>query len=173
MDTISRENNSVLPIVGVGAGVLALILAAVALVKISSAKTDLTKLIDDNTNRVSAVESQVSSSAATVEQTRNLANRLQTDTQNAFTAVAEQLGAIRGEVAKVQEALTKAPKAAAGGSTKAAAVAGPGEYIVKKGDLPSKIAKANGVSVEALKAANPNVAWNRLAIGQKIKLPTK
>lgn len=41
MDTISRENNSYLPVAGVIVGVLALVLSGVALAKISSAKKEM------------------------------------------------------------------------------------------------------------------------------------
>ena len=36
-----------------------------------------------------------------------------------------------------------------------------------------KIAQANGVSVDDLKAVNAGVNWNGLKVGQKIKLPAK
>lgn len=172
MDTISRENNSILPIVGTVVGGLAVILSAFALVKLSGVKSELTKLQEDTSARIASVESQVASAAQTAESTKNLASRIQADTNTAFGQVAEQLGSIRGEIAKIQESLTK-PKAAAGAAGKAAPVAGPGEYVIKKGDTPSKIASAKGVSREALLKANPKVNWSKLAIGQIIKLPTK
>jgi LysM repeat protein len=45
------------------------------------------------------------------------------------------------------------------------------EYVIKKGDTLAKIAKANGVSLKALEAANPNVQPTKLKIGQKLVLP--
>lgn len=46
-------------------------------------------------------------------------------------------------------------------------------YTVKSKDTFSKIAKANGVSLKALEAANPNVDPNHIKVGQKLKLPAK
>ena len=44
-------------------------------------------------------------------------------------------------------------------------------YSVKAGDSLSRIAKAHGTSVKALKAAN-NLASDRLDIGQQLKIPS-
>lgn len=171
MDTISRENNSILPLVGTIVGGLAVILSAIALVKLSSVKTDLTTFKDETGSRITNVESQAASASATAEATKNLATRIQSDTNTAFGQVAEQLGTLRGEITKIQEAQKAAPKAAGKGG--APAVAGPGEYIVKAGDTPSKIAKANGTTAAALVQVNPGVAWNKLKVGQKLNLPKK
>jgi LysM repeat protein len=77
---------------------------------------------------------------------------------------------MKASIAKLEEAAkarAAAPKAAKGGE--AAAVAGPGEYVVKPGDTGTKIAKATGASLADLEAANPGIDWKRLRIGQKIK----
>ncbi len=44
-------------------------------------------------------------------------------------------------------------------------------YVVVKGDTLGKIAKAHGVSLKALEAANPDVQPARLKIGEKLTLP--
>jgi len=44
-------------------------------------------------------------------------------------------------------------------------------YTIKQGDMPSTIAKRNGVSVNALMAANPGLDAKRLKPGQTINLP--
>jgi LysM repeat protein len=46
-------------------------------------------------------------------------------------------------------------------------------YTVKSGDTMSKISKVTGVSLSALKAANPNVDPNHIVVGQKLKIPAK
>jgi LysM repeat protein len=46
-------------------------------------------------------------------------------------------------------------------------------YTVKSGDTLSKIAKANGISLKSLEAANPNVEPAKIKVGQKLKLPAK
>ena len=55
-------------------------------------------------------------------------------------------------------------------ATPPAAPAG-SEYTIVKGDTLAKIAKAHGVSVKALEAANPNAQPTKLKIGQKIVIP--
>jgi len=45
------------------------------------------------------------------------------------------------------------------------------EYVIVKGDTFASIAKKQGVSVRALKEANPNVNPAKLKINQKIQLP--
>jgi len=45
------------------------------------------------------------------------------------------------------------------------------EYVVVKGDTLGKIAKKNGVTLKALKAANPGVVPTKLKIGQKLSIP--
>jgi len=45
-------------------------------------------------------------------------------------------------------------------------------YKVKKGDTLSQIAKAKGVTLQALLAANPNIKnANKIRVGQSIKMP--
>jgi LysM repeat protein len=49
---------------------------------------------------------------------------------------------------------------------------GSGEtYVVKSGDTLTKIATAHGVSLKALKAANPNVDPNHIKVGLKLNIP--
>jgi LysM repeat protein len=45
------------------------------------------------------------------------------------------------------------------------------EYKVKSGDIAYNIAKTHGVSLKALKDANPNVDLGKLKVGQTIQLP--
>ena len=53
---------------------------------------------------------------------------------------------------------------------RAAATASSGVYTVKSGDTLSKIARANGVSIDALKAANA-LSGSNIRIGQQLVLP--
>jgi LysM repeat protein len=46
-------------------------------------------------------------------------------------------------------------------------------YTVKSGDTLYKIADRKNISATSIKKANPNVNWNRLQIGQKIKIPSR
>lgn len=45
------------------------------------------------------------------------------------------------------------------------------EYVVVKGDTLGKIAKKSGVTLSALKAANPGVEPTKLKVGQKLTIP--
>lgn len=174
MDTISRENNSFLPLAGVIAGALALLLAIVALFKLSAAGKEIAAIKEDTNSRIMSMESQVSSTASNVESVRGSVTRLTNDMKTAFQSVADEIGGVRADITKFQDALAKPKAAAAGGAAKGPVVAGPGEYIVKAGDVSgTKIAKANGVSIADLQAVNPGVNWSKLKIGQKLKLPQK
>lgn len=180
MDTISRENNSILPIAGVLVGVLALLLSGVALIKLSSANGAIVGL-KESVAKIDAVEADVRGATTAAEQAKTAAdganrgiNSLQSSTQNAFTSVASELTNLRGEIEK----LNAAPKAAAASAPapkgeKAVATAGEGEYLVKLNDSGMKIAKAHGVSLDDLKTVNPGINWNGLKVGQKVKLPKK
>jgi LysM repeat protein len=45
------------------------------------------------------------------------------------------------------------------------------EYVVVKGDTLGKIAKAHGVTLKALEAANPNIQPTKLKVGDKLQIP--
>ncbi|MGA2180115.1 MAG: LysM peptidoglycan-binding domain-containing protein [Verrucomicrobiota bacterium] len=45
------------------------------------------------------------------------------------------------------------------------------EYVIVHGDTLGKIAKKNGVTLSALKAANPGVEPTKLKVGQKLTIP--
>jgi LysM repeat protein len=66
------------------------------------------------------------------------------------------------------------PSGSNGGGTSltAGADAGGDVYVVKSGDSLTKIAKANGTSVKAIKAAN-DLKTDRIKVGEKLKLPMK
>ncbi len=56
-------------------------------------------------------------------------------------------------------------------SSKPAATVADGIYVVKSGDALSKIAKAHGVKMADLMAANNITDANKIRIGQKLKIP--
>ena len=170
MDTISRENNSYLPVAGVIVGVLALVLSGVALAKISSAKKEIAAQVEPLSTRIDEAEGQARNATASADKASGSINKLASDTQAAFTQVAQELGNIRGEITKVQEAKV-APKA--GAKTAGPVVAGPDEYVIKAGDTFAKIARAQGTTIADLQAVNAGVDSSKLKVGQKIKLPAK
>ena len=175
MDTISRENNSYLPVAGVIVGVLAIVLSAVALAKISSVKKDLSAQIEPLAAQISDADGKATNAATAADKASASVNKLASDTQAAFTSVATEMGNIRGEITKVQESSKPAAKTPKGekGAAKEPVVAGPDEYVIKAGDTFRKIATANGVTAAEIAAVNPGVNPAKLHVGQKIKLPAK
>lgn len=173
MDTISRENNSMLPVGSIILGVVALLLGGFALVQASKANKLLTEQ-QAKIDRIESVEQQVAAANQNFEQARRDTKSLEQQTQNAFNQVSNILAEMRTSVTKLEDA---AKKPAVAASTKkgggAPAVPGPDEYVIKKGDYPAKIAKELGISSADIVAVNPGVNWNKLAIGSKIKLPAK
>ncbi|MCE9615030.1 MAG: LysM peptidoglycan-binding domain-containing protein [Lentisphaerae bacterium] len=63
-----------------------------------------------------------------------------------------------------------AKKASTPKASTAAAPGGEGDYVVKSGDILSRIAVRNGTTVAALKDAN-GLKSDRLSVGQKLKIP--
>ena len=178
MDTLSRDSNSsgsVLPLVGVIAGALGLILSVVALVKLSSIKKEVDSLNAEIPPKIATLEGDVRTAAAKSESDLK---GLQAGVQNALTQVGEQMGVINGKIAKIEEAQKAKPVAAAAG--KAGAAAAPtgvlnadGTYTIASGDTISKVARKFAVKVDAIEAENPGLDPARLKVGQKIHIPKK
>ena len=55
----------------------------------------------------------------------------------------------------------------------AAASAAPGSYVVQKGDIAGRIAKQHGVTLSALRAANPGKDLDKIKVGDKLVIPAK
>ncbi|HLP09540.1 MAG TPA: LysM peptidoglycan-binding domain-containing protein [Opitutaceae bacterium] len=176
MDTISRESNpSVLPFVGLGLGALACVLAVVAIVKAGQVKTLKTE-VDSLNNQVQSVAGDVSAAKDTANRANSFASSLAKQTQDGFNQVSGAMETMRADINKLATARTApAPKAGKEGAAAGAAgaeKAGPGgDYTVKAGDTPAKIARAHGVSIDAIMAANPGLEPTKLKVGQKINLP--
>jgi LysM repeat protein len=169
MDTISsRENSNILPVAGVIIGVIALLLSIIAFVKVNSANTKIAA----HDEKFTALDAQVSTASASAEQAKTDIRKLTSQTQDAVTQLSGMIGETNGRVTKIEEAQKARPTAAKGKSGEPA-VAGPGEYIVKKGDTGASIARANGVSLADLQSVNSGTNWSKLAVGQKLKLPKK
>ena len=170
MDTISsRENSNILPVAGVIIGVIALLFSGIALYKVSTANTKIAQ----HDEKLTALDSQVSSASASVEKVNSVLTGLRTSTQDAVTQLSTMITEAGGRITKIEEAQKAKAVAPTKGKSGEPAVAGPGEYVVKKGDTGASIARASGASLTDLKAVNPDVNWNKLAVGQKVKLPKK
>lgn len=174
MDTLSRDSNSsgsVLPLVGVGAGVLALILAIVALTQLSPLKKTVAAH-DLEIPKIAALEGELRAATAKSESD---AKALSAGVQNALNQVGEQLGAINAKIAKIEEA-QKARAAAPGGKGGAAPTGvlnADGTYSIAPGDTLAKIARKFAVKLDAIEAENPGLNPAHLKVGQKIHIPKK
>jgi LysM repeat protein len=174
MDTISRENNSYLPVAGVIVGVLALVLSGVALAKISSAKKELDEKVTAQVATIEAVQGEARNAATTADGARGASTKLAGEVNAAFQQVATEIGNLRADVTKIQESAKAAPKASgAVKGPKEPVVAGPDEYVIKAGDTFAKVARAHSTTLADVQAVNPGVDASKLKVGQKIKLPAK
>lgn len=177
MDTLSRDSSSssnVLPLVGVIAGALGLILAIVALVKLSTLQKNVVTQ-GDEIAKIATIEGDLR--AATTKSESDLRG-LREGVQNALTQVGTEIGTLRSQITKVEESQKARPVAAAAGpGGKAAAPTGvlnaDGTYTIAAGDNLSKIARKFNVKLDAIEAENPGLDPRGLKIGQKIRIPGK
>jgi LysM repeat protein len=177
MDTLSRDSNksgSILPLVGVIAGGLALVLAAVALFKLSTIQKSVATQIEEGTAKIASIETEVRNASAKSESDlRNLGNNIQTT----FNSVGTTIGEINAKIAKIEEAQKARAVAPAGKGGAPAAVTGKvdanGNYIVAPGDSLTKIAKKFATSVDRIEAENPGLNAKSMKVGQKVKIPKK
>ena len=174
MDTISRENNNMLPIGGILVGLVGVVLGGIALAQASKANKGVAEH-QPKIEKVDAIESQVAGASAAAEKSAKDVRDLTLSTQEAFNAVGGKLGEFQASITKLEDAMKKPVVAekAAGKKGGGPVVAGPGEYLVKAGDGGTKIARTLGVSIHELQAVNPGVNWNKLSVGQKLKVPKK
>jgi LysM repeat protein len=173
MDTISRENNSMLPVAGIVVGVLALLVGAYAAVTVSKVNKSIAAL-EEKVAKIDSVEVQATTAAATADKANKQLGEYARQIQDNFNQVGNALAKLTEDVTKLQES-RKSPTAA-GGKKPAGepAVAGPGEYVVKPGDTSgAKIARDHGVSLPDLMAVNPGTDWTKLKVGDKLKIPQK
>ena len=174
MDTLSRDSNnsgSILPLVGVIAGGLALVLAIVALVKLST----LQKTVMGQADEIAKIEPLSTEMRASAAKAANDLKALHDGFQNAFNDVGTTVGAINARITKIEDAMKK-PVAATGGKGAPAPTGvmnADGTYSVAPGDTLSKIAKKFAVRVDAILAENPGVDPAKLRVGQKIHIPKK
>lgn len=176
MDTLSRDSSSsssVLPLVGVIAGALGLILAIVALVKLSTVQKTVAAH-DAEIPKIATIEGDLR--AATAKNDSDLRG-LREGVQNALTQVGTEIGTLRAQITKVEEAQKARAAAPAGKGGAAAAPTGvlnaDGTYTIAAGDTLAKIARKFAVKLDAIEAENPGLDPARLRVGQKIRMPRK
>ena len=130
MDTISRENNSMLPIGGVIVGAIALALGLYSTVSLSKVKTQLAAQ-QEKVDKIDDIAAQVSAASSKADSVKASLDSVAKQTQDAFTAVGNSIGTMQAQLAKIEEARRRPARASRGGE---AVVAGPGEYVIKSGD---------------------------------------
>ncbi len=175
MDTLSRDSNSsgsVLPLVGVIAGGLALVLSIVALVKLSTVQKTTTELADSVNTKLPAIEASVGAASAKADSDiKGLRSQIQT----ALDSVGNEIGALQARATKLEEAAKK--PAPAPGKAGAAAPTGvlnaDGTYTVGKGDSLAGIARKFAVKMDSIEAENPGLDPGKIRPGQKIRIPKK
>ena len=172
MDTLSRDSNSsgsVLPLVGVIAGALGLILSIVALVKLSTLQKTVAAH-DAEIPRIASVEGELRAATAKTESDMK---GLREGVQNALNQVGEQLGAINAKLVKMEEAAKAKPAAGKAGAAPTGVLNADGTYSIAPGDTLAKIARKFAVKLDAIEAENPGLDPARLKVGQKIRIPKK
>lgn len=176
MQTTPRNNR-------IAAAALAISLAVIAILGIALARSHNTNknLTDQNAvlnNRIAALETKTRTTTSTLSQVRinqnNLARqnaeqftRINTRIDNIENATADVLNEVATELIEIHQTLADhAPRPAT-------ASAPDTDYIVQPGDTPETISEATGTSLDNLMTANPNTDWDRLHVGQKLKLPAQ
>lgn len=139
---------------------------------------EFTQNFDEFKTRLLAIETKLPAAASSAESALTQLSSHRNETREAFASVGSLLGQFKTDIEKLETDL----KAVATESSEnrsiiqsrpAPAVARPDEYIIKAGDGGTKIARTFGVSIQDLQAVNPGVNWNRLVVGQKIRIPVR
>jgi LysM repeat protein len=175
MDTLSRDSNnsgSILPLVGVIAGGLALVLSIVALVKLSTIQKTVAAQ-GDEVAKIATIEAEVRSASAKSETD---IKGIRTGIQGALDQVGAEIGTINGKITKLEESLkarAAGPAGKGGAGVATGTVDANGNYGVAPGDTISKIAKKFATKADHILAENPGLDPARLRVGQKIKIPKK
>jgi LysM repeat protein len=174
MDTLSRDSNgsgSILPLVGVIAGGLALVLSITALFKLSTLQKTVAAH-DAEIPKIATLEGEVRATAAKADTD---IKSLRTGIQTALTDVGTAIGEANARIAKIEEAqkARAAAPAKGGAGVVTGTVDANGNYSVAPGDTLSKIAKKFAVRVDAIEAENPGLDPAKLKVGQKIRIPKK
>lgn len=162
-DTIESSSESKFPLIagiaGVALGVVALILAVKAKNAADAAAASAATATQTAGEANAAVASKADGAAVQGLVADYTAFKAQTET--AFKDAASAYNKLAAAV----ETRGGSSRGSNGGNV----VAGPGEYVVVKGDTLSGIARKHGLSLKALQDLNPGVGAN-LRIGQKVKV---
>jgi LysM repeat protein len=118
-----------------------------------------------------AVAASPNTTPATTPVPTEMPTTLNPNITNVVAGTAVSSGPTAPATQPMPSSATLVPKPSA---TDLSAPAAPGEakeYVIAKGDLLGAIARKNGVSLKALKDANPGVNEKNLQIGHKLQIP--
>ena len=175
MDTLSRDSNgsgSILPLVGVIAGGLALVLSITALFKLST----LQKAVAAHDAEIAKIATLESDVRATATKADADVKSLRAGIQTTFDQVGGEIGTINAKIAKIEEAQkarAAAPAAKGGAAAPTGVLNADGTYTIGSGDTLAKVARKFGVKLDAIEAENPGLDPARLRVGQKIRIPKR
>ncbi len=175
MDTLSRDSNSsgsILPLVGVIAGGLALVLSIVALVKLSTLQKSVAAHDEAINSKIPALEASVSAAAAKADTD---IKGLRTGIQTALDQVGNEIGTINAKITKIEEAMKKPAPAAgkAGGAAPTGVLNADGTYTIGSGDTLSKVARKFAVRTDSIEAENPGLDPAKLSVAHKLRIPKR
>ena len=102
MDTISRENNSMLPIGGIIVGLVGVILGGLALAQASKANKAVAEH-QPKIEKIDGIEASASGAAASSERAAKEVRELRNSTQEAFNAVGGKLGEFQTSITKLED----------------------------------------------------------------------
>lgn len=177
MDTISTENKSYLPIFALILSGVCLILSLVALVKVADVRKEV-RSASDGLAKIETLEGQVRSVVSNSEvAARRVLTDFGTSVQRKFDQIDSEMGTLRTTVNRVEIAMKEPTPVAttvaatSGPAPSAGSVSDEGVYTIKAGDTLGRLARAFGVSLDAIESANPGIDPNRLRVGQKIRMP--
>ena len=162
--------------VAIAIGGIGLLIGIFGMVKATKLEKALAEQGVKQQEAIDGIRGEVQSSNTKLE---NDVKGLHDGVQSVLAQVSSEIGTLKGQIAKLEEAAKKpAPVAKDGKGGKGGAVAtgtvdANGNYTVGPGDTISKIAKKFATKADSIEAENPGLNPAKLRVGQKIKIPKK
>ena len=161
-----------MPMAGLIAAVVALILGIAALVKLSTLQKTVAQH-GDEIPKIASLENDVR--AVSTKADSDMKN-LRAGVQTALDQVGAEIGTMRGQITRIegaQKARAAAPAGKGGGAAPTGVRNADGTYSIAPGDTLAKVSKKFGMRLDTVLSENPGIDPSRLRVGQKIRLPGK